>query len=156
MCEAVERGPAAEEELLVLEWGERAFVIMNSYPYSNGHLLIAPRDHVGDYEQLDDATLTEIGQLTRTWVGVLRQAMRPDGFNLGWNLGKAAGAGVADHLHQHIVPRWTGDVNFMAACADLRVINQSLAEAWQLLRRVRLGGPATDGAPAAGEPATLQ
>ncbi len=131
MCTAVSRPP--EIETLLLDRTERCFVILNRYPYNNGHLLVGPCRHEGDFTGLDDDELAEIGRLTRHWIGVLRQVMRPDGFNVGWNLGTAAGAGVADHLHQHIVPRWNGDTNFMTICAEQRVINQSLEEAWRLL-----------------------
>lgn len=128
---------ARNEENLVLEQGERCFVIMNRYPYNGGHLLIAPRLHGGDFTVLDDETVTELGLLTRRWLRVLTDAMHPDGFNVGYNLGKAAGAGLAGHLHAHVVPRWDGDTNFMSVCTDYRIINQSLLEAWQLLRKTR-------------------
>ena len=133
--------PEADHEALVLEHGRRCLVIMNRYPYTNGHLMIAPRAHEGEFTNLDDETLTEVGQLTRVWIGVLREVMRPAGLNIGWNLGECAGAGVADHLHQHIVPRWNGDHNFMSTCADTRMINQSLEEAWHLLTAARARAP---------------
>lgn len=134
MCEAVVAEPSQDEELLVLERGRTCFVVMNRYPYANGHLLIAPNVHQGDFTALDDDVLMELGTLTRRWVGIIKTVMRPEGFNLGYNLGKAGGAGFADHLHEHIVPRWLGDSQFMSTCADTRILNQSLAEGWRLLR----------------------
>lgn len=136
LCEAA-TGPAHDEENFVLDRGEHAFVIMNRYPYTNGHLLIAPMAHQGDYVGLDDATALEIAQLTRRWIAVLGAAMKPDGFNVGWNFGLVAGAGVADHIHEHVVPRWNGDHNFMSVVSDMRLINQSLTESSALLRQVR-------------------
>lgn len=137
MCEAVARGRGGDAETLVLERGQHAFVIMNRYPYTNGHLLVAPNHHEGEFTALDPATLAEISHLTQRWIGILRQVMRPAGFNVGWNLGECAGAGVADHVHEHIVPRWSGDHNFMSTCGETRLINQSLTEAWTLLAAAR-------------------
>jgi ATP adenylyltransferase len=136
MCDAWAT-PQRDAETLVLDRGSHAFVIMNRYPYSGGHLLVAPAAHQGDYAALDDETALEIAQLTRLWLGLLRETMKPDGFNLGWNLGAAAGAGIAEHVHEHLVPRWNGDHNFMSVCADTRIINQSLEEAWKLLHGAR-------------------
>lgn len=133
MCEAISADPGRDRDTFVLERGARCFVIMNRYPYTNGHLLVAPHAHEGEFTRLDADVLTEVGLLTQRWIGILRSLMRPAGFNVGWNLGECAGAGVADHVHQHIVPRWNGDHNFMSTCADTRMINQSLEEAWAQL-----------------------
>lgn len=144
LCDAATPPPErseADREALVLEHGHRCFVIMNRYPYTNGHLMIAPRNHEGEFTHLDNETISEIGHLTQVWLRILREVMRPAGFNIGWNLGECAGAGVSDHLHQHIVPRWSGDHNFMSTCADTRIINQSLAEAWALLSAARARAP---------------
>jgi len=132
-------GPAADDDEahLILERGERAFVVLNRYPYNNGHLMVSPYRHTGDLTTLDAEEGAEIMRLTQGWVGRLQRAMRPAGFNLGFNLGLAAGAGVADHLHMHVVPRWEGDTNFMTIVGDQRVVNQSLAECWRLLREAR-------------------
>ena len=134
MCDAVALDATHDEETLLLERGSRCFVIMNKYPYNNGHVLIAPMQHEGDLAALDDETMAELGRLTQRWIRVLRAAMRAQGFNVGYNLGEVAGAGVADHVHGHVVPRWGGDANFMSVVADCRVVSQSLTEAWHLLR----------------------
>jgi ATP adenylyltransferase len=135
LCDA----PASDkdEENLLLERGRRCIAILNRYPYNNGHLMIAPLRHTGDLTSLDADESLELMQMTQTWIKVLDAAMHPHGYNLGFNLGIAAGAGVADHVHFHIVPRWNGDTNFMSIVGEERVINQSLAEAYALLVRVR-------------------
>lgn len=119
---------------LILHRGEHAFVIMNKYPYSNGHLMVSPYRHTADLGELSSAEVQEIHQFTVLSRNVLKQWGSPDGFNVGMNWGRVAGAGVEDHLHQHIVPRWSGDTNFMPVFADVRVIPQHLEETWQLLR----------------------
>ena len=101
-------------------------IIMNRYPYSNGHLLVAPLRHAGDLEDLTEAESADLMRLTRSCVCVLKEVMNPGGFNVGINLGGTAGAGVEEHLHVHIVPRWEGDNNFMAVVADTRVIPEHL------------------------------
>jgi len=118
-----------DEERLVVHRGERAFVLLNKYPYASGHLMVAPARHLGELEALDADEAAEIHALTVDALAALRAAYRPDGFNLGWNLGRVAGAGVLDHVHQHVVPRWSGDTNFMPVLADLKVIPEHLAEA---------------------------
>ncbi|AEG59327.1 HIT family protein [Desulforamulus ruminis] len=116
-----------DKENLVVYRGDKTFVIMNLYPYNNGHLLIAPKRHVGDISELTDDELTELMKVSQEMVRVLRTAFgSPHGFNLGINLGKVAGAGIPGHLHIHVVPRWDGDSNFMAVIGDTRVIS----EAW--------------------------
>ena len=119
---------------LILHRGEHAFVIMNAYPYNNGHLMTVPYAHVDDLRDLAPEVLTEMMTLAQTAQGVLAQAMRPQGFNLGLNQGRAAGAGIADHVHLHIVPRWVGDTNFMPVMGDVRVMPQHLGETYALLR----------------------
>jgi len=118
-----------DEERLVVHRGERAFVLLNKYPYASGHLMVAPARHLDELEALDADEAAEIHALTVDALAALRAAYRPDGFNLGWNLGRVAGAGVLDHVHQHVVPRWSGDTNFMPVLADLKVIPEHLAEA---------------------------
>src|SRR5579884_813063 len=110
----------------VLESGEHCLTMLNAYPYAPGHVMVAPRRHVAELDRLDDEELSELMRLARRAVGALRVAMTPDGFNVGLNLGKVAGAGIADHLHMHVVPRWDGDNNFMPVLADTHVIPQSL------------------------------
>jgi len=127
LCAAVE-GPARDDEAnLVLHRGSSNFVIINKYPYSNGHLMIAPFAHVAELARSSDEQLAEMMTLARACESILAEAYRPDGFNIGMNLGKAAGAGVVDHQHLHIVPRWTGDASFMTVTADTRVVPESPA-----------------------------
>ncbi len=121
--------PAATDdaENLIIYRGSNAFVLMNLYPYNNGHLMIAPYKHTANLADLADETLLEIMQLTTRAQAALRTAFAPNGYNVGINLGQIAGAGIADHLHQHIVPRWNGDSNFMHAIGDTKVLPESLA-----------------------------
>jgi ATP adenylyltransferase len=114
-------------------------VVLNRFPYNNGHLLIAPVAHKGDLEALTAPELLEVMETLRQMVGVLGELMHPDGFNVGLNLGHAAGAGLPGHLHWHVVPRWHGDTNFMPVLADVKVIVQSLDALYDLLAG-RLGG----------------
>jgi len=125
--------PAEDPKRLVLHRGERAFVIMNRFPYSNGHLMIAPFRHVADLEELRAEEMAEMHVLLVKCRKVLGQVMSPQGFNVGMNLGEIAGAGIADHLHLHIVPRWSGDTNFMPVFADVRVVPQHLEATFELL-----------------------
>jgi ATP adenylyltransferase len=118
-----------DEARYVVRRGERAFVLLNKFPYSSGHLMIAPRRHVGDFAALEDAEALEIHRLAVQGLEALRAVYAPDGFNLGWNLGRVAGAGVVDHVHLHVVPRWSGDTNFMPVLADVKVIPEHLSEA---------------------------
>jgi ATP adenylyltransferase len=123
-----------DERTYILYRGARAFVIMNLYPYNNGHLMVVPYAHVDSISALDEETLTEMMGLAQRSQAVLTEAMRPQGFNLGMNQGRAAGAGIADHVHMHLLPRWIGDTNFMPALGDVRVMPQHLDETYQLLR----------------------
>ena len=127
-----------DADRLVVHRGERAFVLLNKYPYASGHLMVAPSRHVGDFTELDDDEALEVHRLAAQAVAALRRTYAPDGFNLGWNLGRVAGAGVVDHVHLHVVPRWSGDTNFMPVLADVKVIpehlattRERLAETWQ-------------------------
>lgn len=122
-----------EEELLVHR-GERAFVVLNRFPYSSGHLLVAPARHVGDFGALDEAEALEVHRLAARGIEALRAEYAPHGFNLGWNLGRAAGAGIEDHVHLHVVPRWNGDTSFMPVLADVKVLPEALAETARRLR----------------------
>lgn len=123
-----------DERRLILCRGEHAFVIMNAYPYSNGHLLVAPYRHVASLADLSDQELLEIMQLARKSCAVLAEVCKPDGFNLGINIGTVAGAGIADHIHLHIVPRWAGDTNFMPVLADVKVIPEALKTTYAKLK----------------------
>lgn len=123
------------EANLILHRGKLCFVIMNLYPYNNGHLMIAPYRHIGDYLEMSRDELSEINDLTRLCVQALEATMRPHGYNIGINLGRVAGAGVEDHIHLHIVPRWNGDTNFMPVIAETKVVSESLHEGWRRLRK---------------------
>ena len=114
--------------------GASAIVLLNKFPYSSGHLMIAPRRHVGALAELTDEEALEIHRLAVAAVAALTSVYGPDGFNLGWNLGRAAGAGIADHVHLHVVPRWAGDTNFMPVLADVKVLPEHLLETRDRLR----------------------
>ena len=111
---------------LVVHRGEHAFVLLNRYPYAAGHVMVAPYRHEREFGELSADEAVEIHRLAGAALGALAQAMSPQGFNLGWNLGRIAGAGVVDHVHLHVVPRWAGDTNFMPVLADLKVIPETL------------------------------
>lgn len=113
---------------LVVGRGERTYVLLNLYPYNSGHLLVVPYRHVSDYTALDDAEATELTDLTRRAVRALREAYSPQGFNIGMNLGAVAGAGIAAHLHQHVVPRWGGDSNFLPVVGRTKALPELLAD----------------------------
>lgn len=113
--------------------------MLNAFPYNNGHLMVAPFRHTADLETLSPEEQNELLDLSRLCVTLLRTAYAPDGFNLGMNLGKVAGAGVADHLHMHIVPRWNGDTNFMPVVADTKVLPDSLDNTYRKLREALAG-----------------
>jgi ATP adenylyltransferase len=123
-------------ESLLVGGGHAAIAILNKYPYSSGHLMVAPRRHVGDLGDLTDPEALEIHRLAVAAVGVLDTVYGPGGFNLGWNLGHVAGAGIADHVHLHVVPRWAGDTNFMPVLAEVKVIPEHLLETRDRLREV--------------------
>jgi ATP adenylyltransferase len=133
-CEAASADPAADPDHLVLARSELSLVMLNRYPYNNGHLMIAPRAHLANLEELPAPAAGDLMRLTQRSLRVLRQALSPQGFNLGINAGKIAGAGVADHVHQHVVPRWDGDTNFMPVIAQAKVLNESLTVSYQQLR----------------------
>ena len=119
----------SDEDGLIVHRGDTAYVVLNLYPYSSGHLMACPYRHVADYTELDDAETAEIAALTKQAMRVLRSVSGAHGFNLGMNQGAVAGAGIAAHLHQHVVPRWGGDTNFMPVVAHTRVLPQLLADA---------------------------
>ena len=122
-----------DRKRLILKRETEAFVVMNKFPYSNGHLLIAPYRHTADLSDLSEAENLEIFRLLVLCQDVLKDVFQPEGFNVGMNLGKIAGAGVAEHLHFHIVPRWSGDTNFMPVFSDVRVIPQHLEATYEKL-----------------------
>jgi ATP adenylyltransferase len=122
-----------DREALILHRGATCFVLLNLYPYANGHLMVAPYRHVATPGDLDAEERAELWELLDRSLKVLSQAFAPHGFNAGLNLGRVAGAGVEDHVHLHVVPRWNGDTNFMPVLADVRVMPQHLDETWQTL-----------------------
>lgn len=122
------------EEALIVHRDKECFVILNRFPYNSGHLMVAPFEHIGDLAVLSTESRSEIMELCVKSQMVLNRVMAPQGFNIGFNLGTAAGAGVADHLHMHIVPRWIGDNNFMAVLGDNRVVPESLEVTADLIR----------------------
>ncbi|MFZ0217633.1 MAG: HIT domain-containing protein [Candidatus Dormiibacterota bacterium] len=131
----VREAPAAEDEtnLLLLREPE-ALVMLNKFPYNAGHLLVAPRAHVGTLTDLDDEQTLALMQLVRRSLHVLQEAMSPGGFNVGVNIGRPAGAGIPDHVHFHVVPRWDGDANFMPVIGEVKVVNEHLQQTWANLR----------------------
>lgn len=133
-CHALESAEDHDEKNLLLVRGARSLVMMNKYPYNNGHLLIAPNQHVSELRELEPDTLHELFDRVVTANEVLRRVLDPHGFNVGVNLGRVAGAGLDEHLHVHIVPRWNGDTNFMPVFGEVRVIPQALCELFRLLR----------------------
>jgi ATP adenylyltransferase len=127
--------PEDDEKNLVVYRGTSCFVILNRYPYNNGHIMVVPFVHEATIETLTAETLAEMMALSRRSLAVLRESMHPGGFNIGINQGVAAGAGVADHVHLHVVPRWIGDTNFMPVLGETRVMPQSLESVYQVLAR---------------------
>jgi ATP adenylyltransferase len=127
--------PALDDEsALIVRRGERCFVMLNAYPYTSGHVMVAPYDHAADLAGLDEPTSQELMSLTQESLRAIEAAYGPEGFNVGANLGTVAGAGVADHVHVHVVPRWEGDTNFMTALADTRVLPESLEDTHRNLK----------------------
>lgn len=120
---------------LVVERRERTFVVLNRFPYNNGHTLICPNSHKATLDELAEDELLELMQATRETVALLKKVMYPDGFNIGVNIGRVAGAGLPGHIHLHIVPRWDGDTNYMPVLADVKIIPQALEDLRELLVR---------------------
>jgi ATP adenylyltransferase len=132
-CRALE---GDDEEGLVVNRGREAFVLLNRFPYASGHLMVAPSRHVGEFSELGDGEVLEVHRLAGQGMGALAQLYGPQGFNVGWNLGRIAGAGVVDHVHMHVVPRWAGDTNFMPVLADVKVLPEHLAETRRRLAEI--------------------
>jgi ATP adenylyltransferase len=128
--------PAAgdDEANLIVHRGERCFVILNLFPYTNGHLMVAPFEHVATLPEVDPETMAELMALTQESMRVLEDAYAPHGYNVGVNQGRVAGAGVEHHIHLHVVPRWDGDTNFMPVLGDARVMPQTLEQSYETLR----------------------
>ncbi len=132
-CRAVKQADGADN--LVVLRGEKAFVILNRYPYTSGHIMVVPYEHQPSFEDLDSATRAEIMELMNTMMVSLRAIYNPSAFNIGANIGEAAGAGIAAHVHLHVVPRWSGDNNFMATIGETRVLPEALADTYRRIRR---------------------
>jgi ATP adenylyltransferase len=131
------RAAGGDEEALVVHRGEHAFVLLNKFPYASGHLMVAPNRHLGDFAELTDEEALEVHRLGERGMAALAETYAPQGYNLGWNLGRIAGAGIVDHVHLHVVPRWAGDTNFMPVLTDVKVLpehlldtRRRLADAW--------------------------
>ena len=123
-----------DEANLILHRGQSNFIILNAFPYSPGHLMVAPYRHVSELQEVTDGEAKEHFELVKKAVALLNQVLKPHGFNLGLNVGKNAGAGIEKHLHTHIVPRWQGDTNFMPVMSDTRVISEGLAATYRKLK----------------------
>jgi len=133
-CELPKLGK--KPETLILHQGKSAFVIMNKFPYSNGHLLLVPNRHVGNWTDLSSEELAELMNLSQKAIRVCQKALPCQNFNLGANLGASAGAGIPDHVHMHVVPRWPGDTNFMPVLAETKMISEHIETTYQKLRSV--------------------
>ncbi len=128
--------PAADDDEanLIVHRGERCFVLLNLFPYTNGHLMVAPYEHIGALQDLDAETVAEMMALAQAAMRRLEQAYSPHGYNVGFNQGRIAGAGFENHIHMHVVPRWGGDTNFMPVLADTRVMPQTPQQSYEALR----------------------
>ena len=126
-------GEDDDEANLIIHRGERCFVILNLYPYTNGHLMVAPYEHTASLPELDTDTVAEMMALAQRSMRLLESAYQPHGYNVGFNQGRVAGAGVEHHIHMHVVPRWGGDTNFMPVLADVRVMPQTLEQTYETL-----------------------
>ena len=135
LCQKVHSDLEKEEENLLLYRGAHCFIILNLYPYNNAHLMVVPYVHESQLTELKPEVMREMGDLTQRSLALLKATYRPDGFNLGMNLGKVAGAGIDDHLHQHIVPRWNGDTNFMPVISQTRTMPELLTDTYKKLKQ---------------------
>jgi ATP adenylyltransferase len=127
-------GAGDDEASLIVHRGELCFVILNKFPYTNGHLMVAPYEHVATLQDLDEPTVAELMTLAQRGMNALETSYSPHGYNVGFNQGRVAGAGVEHHIHMHVVPRWGGDTNFMPVLGDTRVMNQTLADSFRTVR----------------------
>jgi ATP adenylyltransferase len=133
-CDFPAQGEANDRRNLIVHRSARSFTILNRYPYNAGHLMVIPRAHVADFDHLGAEELADLNEELRLAVAVVRRVCGPEGLNVGMNLGKVAGAGIVDHMHWHVVPRWAGDNNFMPVLADQRVVVEHLDATWERLR----------------------
>ncbi len=135
ICRAINENPRYDAKNLLLVRGQNALIVLNRYPYTMGALMIAPVAHIGDFQKVPDETLLEMNQLTKRGMAILEEAIHPKGYNIGINQGVDAGAGLSEHLHVHIVPRWRADTNFMTAIAGGRVLAEDVDSMYERLRR---------------------
>ena len=135
-CRLQAQSPADDESSFIVHRASFNFIVLNIYPYISGHIMVVPYAHSSELDNLPAETTNELMDLTKRCQTVLRETYHPEGFNLGMNLGRAAGAGVAEHVHLHIMPRWTGDNNFMSVLASTRVLSQSLEDSYEQLRPI--------------------
>ncbi len=140
-CEFPAAPEADDRKNLLVHRSAHAFTCLNRYPYNSGHVMVIPRAHVADLGSLSPEDHADLGEELRRAVAVVRATYAPDGMNVGMNLGRAAGAGIADHLHWHVVPRWAGDNNFMPVLADQRVVVEALDEAWTRIHAAFVARP---------------
>lgn len=138
LCQAA--GAESDDGSMVVYRGSRVFTILNLYPYTSGHLMVVPCQHVNTVEALESETLSEMMQVIARAVTVLRSVYQPEAFNIGANIGAAAGAGLAEHIHFHVVPRWNGDTNFMSSVAGTRVLPETLADTYRRVRQAWSSG----------------
>jgi ATP adenylyltransferase len=138
ICRAADATTDEQRRQCLLVWStDLSLVIINRYPYTNGHLLVAPRAHKAELEQLTRDEVLDLQIQTIEAIKLLRRAVSPQGFNIGINLGRCAGAGLPGHVHQHVVPRWAGDTNFMSVVGEVRIVPQAMSQLYDELRRVR-------------------
>lgn len=132
-CALSQDRPEKNKNNLILYRGDQMFVVLNKYPYNNGHLMVVPYRHTADYTTLTDEELLEMSKMTQLSIEALKTEYKPEGFNSGLNLGAAAGAGIQEHLHLHLIPRWIGDTNFLPLLAETKAMPQHLAESFDRL-----------------------
>ena len=138
LCEAAAAQSDEQKRQRLILWStDRSIILLNAFPYTNGHILVAPRAHKADLEDLTPDEHLDLQAQTTDSIRLLKRAISPQGFNIGINLGRCAGAGLPGHVHQHIVPRWGGDTNFMSVVGEVRVVPQALSQMWTELMRVR-------------------
>lgn len=133
MFEGIEQSGLGDATTYILWRGERCFALLNAYPYTSGHLMVLPKVAVQNLEDLDDETYRELWDGVRMGVRAVKSEYQPEGVNVGMNLGRASGAGVPDHMHVHVLPRWSGDTNFLTSVAEARVLPESLSDTWSRL-----------------------
>jgi len=133
-CTRPKEDKSFDKDDLVLYRGKYCYVIMNLYPYNNGHCMVVPYQHTGDFTDLNDDEMLELMQLAKMTINVFKKVFNPEGFNTGFNIGKAAGAGIREHIHFHVLPRWVGDTNFMPVLGETRVISEHIHDTYDKLK----------------------